>query len=207
MRRFGFRRHGLKLNTADERGASAYLDRALLVEHARSACEEESANARAYLLTGSEASLTAAARERTTFEADFAQLRDSAAASEERALLERVDRRDVAYEESVARVVALRRANASEADIRADFEASVVPAKTELDTALLADSARAQRQVARVQEAAGERALSCHRSGRRRSASGPRSRSSPRHIPPPRRSEPAGGAGEAGRNARPRGAV
>lgn len=144
------------LSKADERVASAYLDRALLVEHARSAREEESASARAYLLTGSEVSLAASARDRATFEADYAELRASAVGPEDRELLETVARRDVAYEESVERVLALRRASAPEAEIRTDFEASVVPAKTELDTALLAASARAQRQVVRAHEAASD---------------------------------------------------
>jgi signal transduction histidine kinase len=144
------------LGKADERVASAYLDRALLVEHARSAHEEESANARAYLLTGSQVSLAASARARATFEGDLARLRVSAVGSDDQELLETVHRRDMAYEESVARVLALRRADAPDTEIRTDFEASVVPAKTELDTALLATSARAQRQVVRAREAAAD---------------------------------------------------
>jgi len=144
------------LSKADETVAGAYLDRALLVEHPRSAREEESANARAYLLTGSEASLTASARDRASFESDYAQLRSAPLDAQDRMLLDTVRRRDAAYEESVERVLALRRASASEAEIRTVFEASVVPSKADLDTALLAASARAQQQVARAHEGAAD---------------------------------------------------
>jgi hypothetical protein len=142
------------LSKADESVASAYLDGALLVEHARSAREEESANVRAYLLTGSEDSLATSTRERAIFESDYAGLRTSPLDAEDRELLEAVKRRDAAYEESVERVLALRCASAPEAAIRTRFEASVVPSKAELDTALLAASARAQHQVGRAHEAA-----------------------------------------------------
>jgi signal transduction histidine kinase len=144
------------LSKADERVASAYLERALLVEHAQSTHEEESASARAYLLTGSELALAASRRDRASFEADYAQLRASAAGSEDQDLLETIQRRDAAYEQSVERVLALRRAGAPEAEIRTDFEASVVPAKTELDTSLVAASARAQRQVVQAHQAAAD---------------------------------------------------
>ena len=144
------------LNKSDERLASTYLTEALLVEHARSAHEEESASTRAFLLTGRDASLARSRGSRALFEADLAELRTSATSVEASRLIESARALNDLYEESADRVLALRHASAPLADIRADFEASVAPAKTQLDTALLAASTRAEQQLARARERAAD---------------------------------------------------
>jgi signal transduction histidine kinase len=144
------------LSKTDERIASMYLNEALLVEHARSAHEEESASARAFLLTGSDSSLRRSRASGAIFEADLAQLRGAATSVDEAALVEVARARNAVYEESVQHVIALRHANAQLAEIRTEFEVNVGPAKADLDSALLAASTLAQRQVDHAREEAAD---------------------------------------------------
>jgi signal transduction histidine kinase len=147
----------------DDRVAAAHVERAVAAEALRGAIEQESAAARAFLLTGDEAFIERSRQAHGRFRSELGRIHGPLDGVDPTVELEAAL---AVYEDAVDRVFSLRRdrplqAERPSGDVRTEFERDVVPAKHDLDAAILQIALRSEHRLAEArQEAAAARSRS-----------------------------------------------